>query len=65
MRSHSRSAARKRRFRTSIAGEAAELNSAGLTMPMAATVGGRDKSVPPESVRRLFRTFTDQGRPVR
>jgi pimeloyl-ACP methyl ester carboxylesterase/sugar lactone lactonase YvrE len=43
----------------------AELNSAGLTMPMAATVGGRDKSVPPESVRRLFRTFTDQGRPVR
>jgi pimeloyl-ACP methyl ester carboxylesterase/sugar lactone lactonase YvrE len=43
----------------------AELNPAGLTMPMAATVGGRDKSVPPDSVRRLFRQLQQQGRPVR
>ena len=42
----------------------AELAAAGLTMPMAATVGGRDKSVPPESVRRLFGKLKAEGRSV-
>ena len=43
----------------------AELRSEQLTMPMAATVGGRDRSVPPESVRRLFETLRRQARTVR
>jgi len=43
----------------------AELHAARLTMPMAATVGGRDKTVPPDSVRRLFHALKQQGRPVR
>ena len=43
----------------------AELNAERLTMPMAATVGGRDQSVPPDSVRRLFGELERQGRPVR
>jgi dienelactone hydrolase len=42
----------------------AELFPERLTMPMAATVGGRDAAVPPESVRRLFSLLEDQGRPV-
>lgn len=42
----------------------AELNAEQLTMPMAATVGGRDRSVPPDSVRRLFATLKERGRPV-
>ena len=42
----------------------AELCAERLTMPMAATVGGRDKLVPPGSVRRLFQKLKDQGRPV-
>ncbi len=43
----------------------AELQSARLTMPMAATIGGGDKIVPPDSVRRLFHHLEQQGRPVR
>jgi len=43
----------------------AELQADRLTMPMAATVGGRDKSVPPDSVRRLFAKLQQQGRRVR
>ncbi|NUQ61336.1 MAG: alpha/beta fold hydrolase [Pirellulales bacterium] len=43
----------------------AELNAERLTMPLAATVGGRDQSVPPESVRRLFGKLHEQGRAVR
>jgi len=43
----------------------AELNAERLTMPMAATVGGRDQLVPPDSVRRLFGKLRQQGRPVR
>ena len=39
----------------------AELNAERLTMPMAATVGGRDKSVPPDSVRRLFGKLAAAG----
>jgi len=42
----------------------AELNAEKLTMPMAATVGGRDQSVPPDSVRRLFARLKQQGRRV-
>lgn len=42
----------------------AELRADGLTMPMAATVGGHDTSVPPQSVRRLFGKLKAQGRPV-
>lgn len=43
----------------------AELHAERLTMPMAATVGCRDKVVPPESVRRLFQKLQQQGRSVR
>lgn len=46
------------------ADRSAELHAARLTMPMAATVGGRDKTVPPDSVRRLFHALQKQGRPV-
>lgn len=42
----------------------AELHADRLTMPMAATLGGRDKSVPPDSVRRLFRKLKEQERSV-
>ena len=42
----------------------AELHADRLTMPMAATLGGRDKSVPPDSVRRLFRKLKEQDRSV-
>jgi len=35
-----------------------------LVMPIAATVGGRDTSVPPDSVRRLMGVLRKQGRPV-
>ena len=42
----------------------AELRSERLTMPMSATVGGRDQSVPPDSVRRLFAALRERGRPV-
>jgi len=42
----------------------AELHPECLTMPMAATVGGRDTLVPPDSVRRLFAVLRKQGRPV-
>lgn len=42
----------------------AELHAERLTMPMAATVGGRDPSVPPDSVRRLFSKLKQQGRRV-
>ena len=42
----------------------AELYPERLTMPMAATVGGRDRLVPPDSVRRLFAVLKKLGRPV-
>ncbi len=42
----------------------AEFSASRLTMPMAATVGGRDRSVPPDSVRRLFGVLKKQGRSV-
>ena len=42
----------------------AELWPDCLTMPIAATVGGRDKSVPPDSVRRLMGVLKKKGRPV-
>ena len=42
----------------------AELRPERLTMPLAATVGGRDSLVPPDSVRRLCGILTQQGRPV-
>ena len=42
----------------------AELWPNRLTMPLAATVGGRDTVVPPESVRRLFAELKRRGRPV-
>lgn len=42
----------------------AEYHAEALTMPIAFTVGGRDMSVPPESVRRLFAKLREQGRPV-
>lgn len=42
----------------------AELHADQLAMPMAATVGGRDGLVPPDSVRRLFGKLKEQGRPV-
>jgi len=42
----------------------AELWPDRLAMPMAATVGGRDQLVPPDSVRRLFDKLKRQGRPV-
>lgn len=40
----------------------AELQSDRLTMPIAATVGGRDKSVPPDSVRRLAAKLKGEGK---
>jgi dipeptidyl aminopeptidase/acylaminoacyl peptidase len=43
----------------------AEHHADKLTMPMAATLGGRDTVVPPESVRRLFQKLQRDGRPVR
>ncbi len=42
----------------------AELHPECLTMPVAATVGGCDRSVPPDSVRRLLALLKDQGRSV-
>ncbi len=42
----------------------AELHANRLTMPIAATVGGRDTSVPPDSVRRLIGKLKGQGRAV-
>ena len=42
----------------------AELWPDRLTMPIAATVGGRDKSVPPDSTRRLMAELKEKGRPV-
>jgi hypothetical protein len=33
-------------------------------MPIAATTGGRDRAVPPESVLRLLDVLKGQGRPV-
>lgn len=42
----------------------AELWPERLLMPMAATVGGRDTTVPPDSVRRLFAVLKKRGRPV-
>ncbi|MEA1951572.1 MAG: alpha/beta fold hydrolase [Planctomycetota bacterium] len=42
----------------------AELWPDRLTMPIAATVGDRDKSVPPDSVRRLIGVLKKKGRPV-
>lgn len=35
-----------------------------LMMPMAITVGGKDTSVPPDSVRRLAAVLQEMGRPV-
>lgn len=35
-----------------------------LTMPVAMTVGGKDTSVPPDSVRRLAGVLQEMGRPV-
>lgn len=40
----------------------AELRSGRLAMPIAATVGGRDTSVPPDSVRRLINKLKQEGR---
>lgn len=42
----------------------AELHPDRLTMPMAATIGGHDRLVPPDSVRRLFAVLKKLGRPV-
>ena len=42
----------------------AELQADRLTMPIAATVGGRDTSVPPDSVRRLIAKLRDEGKPA-
>jgi pimeloyl-ACP methyl ester carboxylesterase len=42
----------------------AELSADRLAMPIAATVGGRDQVVPPDSVRRLLAKLRGQGRPV-
>jgi len=42
----------------------AELQSDRLTMPIAATVGGRDTSVPPDSVRRLVAKLQEEGKPA-
>jgi len=42
----------------------AELRPDRLTMAMAATIGGRDKLVPPDSVRRLFAVLKKQDQPV-
>jgi len=42
----------------------AELQAERLTMPLSATVGGKDTSVPPDSVRRLMRGLQAQGRRV-
>ncbi|MDZ7615751.1 MAG: alpha/beta fold hydrolase, partial [Patescibacteria group bacterium] len=42
----------------------AELHADRLTMPIAATVGGRDASVPPDSVRRLMVRLKKEGRPA-
>jgi pimeloyl-ACP methyl ester carboxylesterase/sugar lactone lactonase YvrE len=42
----------------------AELWPERLTMPLAATVGGRDTSVPPESVRRLLAVLKAKNRPA-
>lgn len=42
----------------------AEVQLVRLTMPIAATVGGRDTSVPPDSVRRLARELQKRGRSV-
>ena len=36
-----------------------------LTMPVAFTAGGKDTSVPPDSVLRLTKKLKDLGRPVR
>jgi dipeptidyl aminopeptidase/acylaminoacyl peptidase len=42
----------------------AELHSDKLTMPVACTTGGLDKSVPSESVVRMMDALRKQGRPV-
>lgn len=42
----------------------AELHADRLTMPLAATVGGRDTVVPPDSVRRLVRQLQRDGKPA-
>jgi dipeptidyl aminopeptidase/acylaminoacyl peptidase len=42
----------------------AELHAEALSMPVALTTGGRDDSVPPESVLRLHKTLEARGRPV-
>lgn len=43
----------------------AELHPQRLTMPTAFTVGGKDRSVPPDSVRRLARKLEKAGRLTR
>ena len=40
----------------------AELNAERLTMPLACTVGGKDRSVPPDSVRRLVKRLQEMGK---
>ena len=42
----------------------AELQIERLTMPIAVTVGGRDTTVPPQSVRRLAQSLKEKCRPV-
>lgn len=42
----------------------AELHVDRLKMPIAATTGGRDKLVPPDSVLRLVEKLKAAGRPV-
>ena len=42
----------------------AELHVEKLTMPIACTTGGRDRSVPPESVLRLMEELKRRNRPV-
>ena len=42
----------------------AELRPERLTMPLAATVGGQDRTVPPDSVRRMIATLKERGAQV-
>jgi dipeptidyl aminopeptidase/acylaminoacyl peptidase len=43
----------------------AELHADRLTMPIAATTGGKDRLVPPDSVLRLVELLKTKGRPVK
>lgn len=43
----------------------AELHTDRLTMPIAATTGGKDRLVPPDSVLRVMEVLKTMGRPVK